>query len=210
MTWSPASGDIIDVIVNWTLTTGVAQNHFGLECTGLAETVETLALAMKTAIIKNTADGILRGHHDTISIGSLTFNDVKPGTRAPYIYSFTPVAGDAGAVDDLPPQDAMVVTFRTLLKGRAYRGRMYLPGWSEGAQSNGTWGAAYTGYANDFATELRRLYDGDTVNPNYRLGVISRFLNGVERVTPVITPVVSHTVRSTVYTQRRRTVGHGV
>lgn len=210
MTWAPDVGDIVDVVFNWTGPAQLAQTHLGLKATGAAQTIENLAATMVTNVLKSSSGGLTWGHSSAWAIGSITFNDVKPGTRAPYIHTFSAVAGSDITGDDLPPQSSLVVTWRTTLKGRSYRGRTYLPGWKESQQASGTWAANATTAASDWADEMMRLYDGGAVNPNYQLSVVSRYLNGVKRLTPVATAIVSRSTRSVVYTQRRRTIGVGI
>src|SRR6476620_6081691 len=51
------------------------------------------------------------------------------------------VSAGAAAADPLPAQDALAVTFYTATRGRRYRGRMFLPAFTEGS-NDGTGHAA--------------------------------------------------------------------
>lgn len=95
----------------------------------------------------------------------------------------------------------VVVTLRTALRGRSYRGRFYLAGISDGYLVDNLWTEAVAGEAaaliGDIQTEASAV--------GWTLGVLSRFHNGVERTSGLCQPVTSFEVRSRIPgTQRRR------
>lgn len=58
-------------------------------------------------------------------------------TAPEYISGQPSVAGSAAATDALVRAAAAVVTLRTALAGKSYRGRLFLGGWGEGANTAG-------------------------------------------------------------------------
>jgi hypothetical protein len=127
--------------------------------------------------------------------------------------------------DMLPPQNAFVVTILTGLAGRRRRGRTYIYGVGEGQQASGSWFSAYEVVVSAaFAAQIAQYATGGT-DPNWRWVVWShREASGCApspsppfSPTPVDPPspgtaaadVVSYTTRTTVFNQRRRTVGVG-
>lgn len=104
-----------------------------------------------------------------------------------------------GVGSSLPPQSAVVISLRSNLAGRSYRGRMYVPGILELQADDG--GALLTPYAqgiadsaDGFRRHLDTLFGGDG-----ELCVYSRKLDHKERVVRVL-------VGNRVDSQRRRKI----
>jgi hypothetical protein len=113
------------------------------------------------------------------------------------------VIGYAGQVtqDPVSPGLAVVVTLRTALRGRAYRGRVYLSGFVEGEMDNGAWSNAVINAADAAIESLKSL----TALEGWTLSVVSRQLDGVPRLVGITTPVTTIEVRSNKPgTQRKR------
>lgn len=128
--------------------------------------------------------------------------DVEDGEE--YVLDSTTVSAGTYAGNSLPNQAALVVTWRTLLSGRSYRGRTYIPGvpYEALASDNTVSGDYQEAVAIAFGTLW-----SDIAETNGTLCVLSRFHNGVERETPVMTPVETQTVNTKIDTQRRRLRG---
>jgi hypothetical protein len=137
--------------------------------------------------------------------------EVRGVTDPEYGYDYTvpgsPV-GTAGSGDELPPQDAAVITWKTGKVGRANRGRSYMWPAPEASQHRGAWNATYQGYLAAYA-DAAMLVGSPPVTAGWQLGVLSWYLDGVKRATPKFTPVTSYVVRDQVFTQRRRRAGSG-
>lgn len=130
-------------------------------------------------------------YHDEITIGPFLCYDMRTigGIVVP-----SNVATGAGtnASDPLPLGDCVVVTHRTLNRGRAYRGRSYLSGFVEGDLSDGKFTAALgAGIATMFA-DIRMA----ALTWGWTFGVRSGQLEGVPRNPAVITPIVLSEVRN--------------
>lgn len=205
-------GDIYAVSVIYNLPGGIAQTNYGFQCiaTVAGEAQQALGAAFQTALLKNTSGGLLHGTHNSVSSSRLWVTDVKPGELATYIRTYSAVAGDEASGEALPPQCAAVLSLRTALKGRSYRGRVYLPGMGEVSQSGGTWIAAQQAKYATIAAQLLAVFGPSGTNTDWRLAVISRWLNKVERATPVAVEVNAISADNLVRTQRRRVVGVGI
>jgi hypothetical protein len=114
---------------------------------------------------------------------------------------YTKAIAQAGSItaDMLPPQAAAVISWRTTKAGRAFRGRTYVPGLSEGAQNNGTINGSHLNLMNALAAALH------TDWPNNFSG--SHVIYHREAGTYDV--ITSWLLRATIYTQRRRTLGVG-
>lgn len=203
-------GDIYEAQVIYNSPWGVLQNNFGFVAIAsvAGDAQADLANAFKTALVKNTSGGLLYPVVDDVYCAEVDVEDVKPGTLATYLLTFSAIAGYLSA-DPLPPQTSAVLSHRTALKGRSYRGRTYLPPASEDFQAGGTWtGTAITAFST-VATQLLAVFGPSGSNTNWRFAVISRYLNGVLRAAPIATQVTSISVDTRVLSQRRRVLGVG-
>lgn len=142
----------------------------------------------------------------TVSLARVTLRDLRTLNRP----EFSSTVGSNGVDNNniLPLAASLVVTLRTQLAGRSYRGRIYLPGATElHNTSNGTATQAAADAANLFATLIDALtLQGTEVVLAVRSGYHT--VNGVpnvQRNPAIVTPVTSHVVRDLVWdTQRRR------
>lgn len=203
-------GDVYQVSVRYLGTGGFSFNGFGfVAAQAVAGDAQLdLGAAFQTAMIKSSSGGLLYGMNSSYGSTRLEVADIVPGVLATYERSYANVPG-SDASDSLPPQCAVVFSLGTALKGRSYRGRFYLPGVCEGSTLAGALTAAATTNYLTISAQLLAVFGPSGSNANWRLAVISRYLNGVERVTPVGTPVTSVTLNTTIYTQRRRVAGYG-
>lgn len=127
--------------------------------------------------------------------------NLVPPQSASYLTGF-PIAGSSDA-QALPPQTAMVTKLATAYAGRSYRGRVYLPGMTETHSSLGTFDSTSRNAIQTYWDDLVAALGSAGSDTDYTLGVYSRKL-------ATFNPVVEAYVRSTNYTQRRRTLGVGV
>lgn len=207
---SAVIGDIYEVSVLYTGTGSTFQNNFGFVCvTNVAGDAQAnLASAFRTAMIKNTSGGLLYYRANDLTVTTITVADVKPGTAATYESTAAGVTGSETG-EPLPWQIAVCYSLRTALKGRSYHGRIYLPGVCVDAVDTDTLNASSITAHTTIATQLLAVFGPSGSNGDWRLAVISRFLNHVERVTPVATEVTSISIDPIVRTQRRRVSGVG-
>lgn len=178
------------VIRQWT-------NHFW--CSKVAfNTSDQQALAE----LINTAFGevTLSGLASTVVLDSIQVVDER--TQGAPIVTKTATNGQgAGGENAINPGHNVVVTARTALRGRAYRGRWYIGGFDEGQIDFNTWSATATQTALAIVNTVHEVM----INEGWVPGVRSGQLNGVLREEAVVTPITVLTVRNAlVGTQRRR------
>jgi hypothetical protein len=102
--------------------------------------VNTFGSAVKSTF---TASGLAPLTAATVSLQSVALRDISAANFAEFVDTNPAVPGTA-TTDCLPPQVAMVVTLRTALAGKSYRGRVYIPGAAE--ENNTATGLAALAY----------------------------------------------------------------
>lgn len=207
-----AIGDIIQVVLSYTLGGSICQNTYGFRVDAGVVSGTDLLSDMDAHVDANGQDffdSFMYAKGSYASLYEAKAIDVKPGTAAPVAIVLTRSGGAGAATEPLPQQCALVTTQRTALAGRAYRGREYEGGLLESAQNQGIWTAGALGNSLRHQNWLLDRYGPAHTNTNFTWAVISRYLNNVKRGVPVATPITSFTQRGIVYTQRRRVVGVG-
>ena len=118
--------------LNWSGETRTWRNVIGMVGVGALPTIEQgLASALFTGI--STAAGVvnlLAELAPTVVFESITIRDISAPNRAEFTSAGTPVSG-GGTGDALPLSVAAVVTIRTALAGKSFRGRTYFSGFTE-------------------------------------------------------------------------------
>lgn len=108
--------------------------------------------------------------------------------------------------DPMPGSVAMCVTFRTAGRGRSYRGRNFISGWTELNVSGNSFRQAD---ADDVADAYTLLVAAD-YNIEADWVVVSRYTGGQPRTSGIYSPVIAATVRDLfVDSQRRRLAQRG-
>jgi len=116
-----------------------------------------------------------------------------------------PATGSNGS-PSLPNNCAVVVTKRTALRGRSYRGRIYHMGLTEGSVTeNQVLAASMTGILSRWTTLLALPLTADEA----LMCVVSRYNNNAPRTTGVATLVTNLTSDGFIDSQRRRLPGRG-
>lgn len=140
-------------------------------------------------------------HGASIALERVTLRRIYPLEPLEFEYNTgLPIVGTATGLN-FPPQSAILVSLRTGLIGRSYRGRAYLPppalNQSEGAGTITEASAEECGIA---FTALLAALQADSGVP-----VVASFIaDGVERTTPVGTPITLVRVDERLRSQRRR------
>jgi len=203
MSFIPAENVVqVEMVFNW--NTQIVENvhHFhcdsGPSLLDMPSLLDSCRLAWSNAIRTLTAP--------TVSLVSMKASDLTDQ----HSFTFTtavnlPMAGTS-ASPSLPNNCACVVTKRTALRGRSYRGRTYVPGLTEAVVTDNLITSTFLTGAQGYITGMSTFtISGRT----YTLGVLSRYLNNAPRLTGSIDPVISATASSTVASQRRRLPGRG-
>lgn len=114
---------------------------------------------------------------------------------------------DAGSLTSpiLPGNVTCAVTFRTLLRGRSFRGRNYWVGLTEEQVAGDQ---LVSGMAAQLAYDYETLIAEATAD-GFTWGVFSRYQGGVARVTGEFTPITATSCDGIIDSQRRRLLGRG-
>jgi len=136
------------------------------------------------------------------NITALTQAEVRQIGLPTYIYART-LTGYVGDNTDnmLPPTTAPLISWRTGLAGRSYRGRTYMFPTTEVHQERGVVAASYSGAWEDWANAMLTIGDGVT-SAQYILTIYSPTLNDD-------TPVQSFLLRGILARMKNRQIGEG-
>jgi hypothetical protein len=198
-------GNAVQVRLIWDLNGRSASNVLGGQVGGGFVNSQAHADALATAVLgRFTSSGLKARTGANFSLSGVGIRDLRVANQAEYLNTSAPVAG-TGTADPLPTQLAGVVTLRTALAGKSYRGRVYIAGADEDqSDSTGRIDAAYNTAIDAFITGVA----ADMATEGITLAVLSR-----PRTAPpfpvawggAVTPVTSITTRDTSWdTQRRR------
>lgn len=132
--------------------------------------------------------------------------DLTTSTGATFTSALNPPQTGTALGAGLPGDKALVITHRTLLRGRSYRGRTYIAGISREEQVGNFVGA---GTANAVINGFQAVI-ADMADAGFTFVIVSRQLNNVPRTEGVATPVATSLLRDNrLDTQRRRNSGVG-
>jgi hypothetical protein len=149
------------------------------------------------------------------SLTSAVFTELSTQTGLQFTSAVANGVGTSSA-DPLPAQNAALINWHTALRGRSYRGRTFVPGFTETDSGGGltsTLVTALTSYAGDLISGINSYLAGSG-----DLVVVSRFSGThlesgpggqllrrpTPRVTGLSTPITIATVDNAWKTQRRR------
>jgi hypothetical protein len=126
---------------------------------------------------------------------------------SPSVFATTglPVVG-TNVSPALPNSNALVLTKRTALRGRSYRGRIYVPGLIEGQV---TANAVSSAYQTNYLNFWNGLLTITTTQNSFEMVVFSKKQNGSWLAQGILTPVIGFTTDGQVDSQRRRLPGRG-
>jgi hypothetical protein len=205
-----ATGDLAEVslLLNFGTAPDTFVNTFGFRALTGTATRAALATAFKTAVVKSASGGLLRSASATYGSTRLTVRDVLPGTGDLVESSYALVTGNNGNTV-LPFTCAAVVTWKTGVAGRSFRGRTYLAGYCNDNQSAGVWNNALLTEIAAFVTQMLAVFGPGGSNGDWEFVVISREAGGSLRVPPIGTPITVGLPKSIVRQQRRRELGVG-
>jgi hypothetical protein len=115
--------------------------------------------------------------------------------------AFAPTDAGTASGEPMPGNVAIVITHRTGLAGRSYRGRSYICGLSElSVNANNV----VSGFAASLIVAFIA-FKNEVIDEGFVFGVASRFADNAPRTEGIFTRIVSSSLRDTrVDTQRRR------
>lgn len=147
----------------------------------------------------HSSSGLDALQNEDVSLASVEIRDVRTANQ-PLIEAS--IGSPGTATSDLVPRgNALVVTSRTNLAGRSFRGRCYVPGFADDATD--TSGRATQGAqdaAQAFLSDFGDAMDGE----GWPLGVASLFSGGERRDEGIITNITNWVVRNAVWDRQWR------
>lgn len=198
----------VQVRLHWTLNGVDCFNVLGGSVAGGFAASQAIANTIGAAILgRFTSSGLAALCATTTSLISVGLRDIRTANQPEFVSVAAAVPG-TGAGNPLPNQLAAVVTLRTALAGRSFRGRAYFGGFIAGENTAaGAILAALNTALVAFVTNMQT----DLAASAITLGVISRPFAGAAGppVRPArlgsVTPVTGIVTRDTKWdTQRRR------
>lgn len=144
----------------YNITSQLAINVMGMTPSGTVTVNQALAETIG-AMVKSAWTAQLGPHMNTSNqLVRVGIRDLRIANLPEFRDTGAPVSGTGGVSEALPAYVALVVTLRTAKAGKSFRGRVYLPGWSEsenvaGGVSSGASGIAAVAFINAIGTGLQ-------------------------------------------------------
>jgi len=136
-----------------------------------------------------------------LQLVNVKITDLTTQTSPTINYATSLPSVGTGGSPSLPNNCAVVLTKRTLLRGRSFRGRIYHPGLYEAIVVGNTVDA---GAVVSFINAYTQLKAFPTATTTWEMVVVSKFQNKVPLLVGVTTPVLSLDSDGVVDSQRRR------
>lgn len=167
--------------------------------------VNTVGAAIKAAL---STSGMAAELSTTVSLSTVGLRDINAPNKAEFLHTTGAVAG-SNAAAILPPQTALVGTWRTDGAGPSFRGRTYFPGFTEaGNEPGGIASSAVVQAVGEFMGNIFTIMNTNSLP----LAVLSRPRDAatipartIEAKAGFATPITLLLVRDSTWdTQRRR------
>lgn len=198
MPYVPAT-NVVQVEFVFTYDSQVCENVIHFQNTGAITTPIFNALGVHLVNWFNTnMKPLLPG---TVSLNALKMTDLTTQTSG--FLNYTTGLPLAGTLADaaLPNNVALVITKRTVNRGRSFRGRIYHMGLTEGKVTNN---AVQGLHVTALLTAYALLLSFSPSVGTFVMVVVSRYSNGAARGAAVVSPVTGLDTDGSVDSQRRR------
>lgn len=188
------------------LTAGVGDYYITLHFEASTNFDIAALVALTTGVedwLANSLMPALSGDLEATAINAMALHATNaPSIQTPLV---PPIVGGV-ASGPLPANAPMVVTHNSLLRGRSFRGRNFVPGIPEADVSSGGLvnGTRTTALLNAFAD----IADIENATSTTHV-ILSTVQNGVELTNGVTTPVNSYSSDSVIRNMRTRQIGVG-
>lgn len=202
-------GSAVQLRLHWTMNGVDCFNVLGGAVAGGFAASQAIANTIGAAVAgRFTSSGLAALCATTTSLISVGLRDIRIANQPEFVSVAAAVPG-TGAGNPLPNHVAAVVTLRTALAGRSFRGRIYFGGFIVG--ENTAAGAIVAGLNTAMVAFVTGIQT-DLAASSITLGVVSRPFAGRTSPPPVlparagvVTPVTAIIARDTKWdTQRRR------
>lgn len=162
-----------------------------------------VAAAWDTAQLGHTTEGLA----NNVRLDRLTARDLREANLAEYQSPVAKTGTSAQSI--LPAGVCIVVTHRTAKAGRSFRGRSYVPGYTEGASTGSGVAQTYVRTRQETFWQAVRENLAASVNPCVLSILSTRALNA-DRPIPLLTPVTASVVRDLRWDYQRRRAEPGI
>jgi len=175
-----------------------------LNCDTAEDDLQVIAAAVADGwYLENSIATLQSNDVDLIQVAVTPFDGASGAT----VFSPAEIGneGSTGVVASAPvsPQVAGVITWRTGLGGRSFRGRSYVGGFGQLAVDEVT-GTVATGSQDEWSAAPGVFMGAIGTFAGIELVVLSLIEDGVERESPLANVVTSYVSRNAMRTQRRR------
>jgi hypothetical protein len=144
--------------------------------------------------------------HADFRLETISAIDLTSDSGPSYTQTLSPTIAGTSTGDKLPANAAAVISWRTAFRGRSYRGRMYVSGFTDAALYSATRiTAAFQAVLVVAAANLSTFFSPY----DYSHVVISRYTDGAPRTSGFAALVLSAVVDVFVDSMRRRLEGRG-
>jgi len=191
-----------ELVYNWNAQ--IVETVLQFQCTtALTPTLMNQAGAFLVTWWKDVIDGYMS---NSLSLIQVKLTDMTTQIAPVINYATGLPAAGTNASPTMPNNVACVITKRTLLRGRSFRGRIYHPGLCEAqVVANSVDGPTLTA----LITEYNKLIHFTTVGASWDMVVMSRYHDNAPRTTADSNQVTNLTSDGVVDSQRRRLPGRG-
>lgn len=206
-----ASGDVFKITLK--LALGAVQCRPGFYLVeGNHALVDTPTEDAANAVITALGTTPLAGMIQNLTLQAVIAEDVQPGVTATAELPISPITGNTADDNPPPPQDSMLIRFKTGLRGTvgnfATSGRMYMPGIYSTGQVSGFLTSTLQGALETFVGLLEAPFVND--GSEYQMHVVSFTPNSNPRTIRQVNPVTAILFDNQVRSQRRRQAGVGI
>ena len=201
-----AVNDISLIGIVGSLNGQVVMNTFGLRTsTDIAGPSNETAVAFVQGAI---ASAWCTGRSVDYKLVNIIGRDIVPGTAPMFVAAQGSIPGtiNEGAA---PPNCAVVTQWRTLLKGRANRGRIFQCGWPVSGAVGGYWTADVQNAASAASSLIFDAF-GPNSGASFELGIISYNPGSHPRTVRAFVPIIAFSIDNVIRSMRTREVGKGI
>lgn len=183
--------------------------HFGGDVDANDQDWTPLLLALATAVMQCYVTVLLPGLPASFSLQGVSAKRIYPAITDEVEYT-TGAGPGTGAGEALPSFVSCKVELKTGTGGRRNRGRIFLPGPTEGNTGESTLSVTGAQLFTDFMLCIAGKFIGASATQPYRLGVLSRAaIKGGSNIQAAYKEVKSYSVSTILAVMRRRKVGSG-
>lgn len=191
-----------ELVYTWNSQT--CENVLQFEAAGAISVPNMLELGAHLVSWYNTSMKALQSTFCTLTTIRLTDMTAEFAPGLDYTVGL-PIIGTLGT-DSMPNNVSISLTKRTIFRGRSYRGRIYQVGMGESqVQGNIVVATPLT----NMITAWELLLAFSTTSEAWNMVVASKYEDGNERGTALLTPVINITSDGIIDSQRRRLPGRG-